>query len=418
MNEFNYRGDDLYCEDVPVQKIVSDMGTPLYIYSRKTLENHFRAFDAAFTANPHITCYSVKANSNLSVLKIFAEMGAGVDVVSGGEIYRALKAGVSPEKIVYSGVGKSSDEIKYALHSGILMFNIESSQELDIIDSVAGNIGKKARIAIRINPDIDPKTHPYISTGLKKNKFGIGVEDALEEYKRAALKKNVEIAGVACHIGSQITETKPFVDALQRVKQFIGELAGYGIDIKYIDVGGGLGITYDNEMPPLPSEYGSAVISVTGDLGCTLILEPGRVIAGNAGILVAQVLYTKESGDRNFFVVDAAMNDLVRPSLYDAFHEIMTVKKKQTPEVIADIVGPICESGDFIARQRKMNRLEQGDCIAVMSAGAYGFTMSSNYNSRPRVPEIIVDGQRYFVVRRRETYDDLVMFESMPELNS
>ncbi len=415
MHEFKYKGDDLYCEDVPVQKIACDTGTPFYLYSKKTLENHFAAFDTAFSSVKHITCYSVKANSSLAVLKIFASLGAGVDVVSGGEIFRALRAGISPGKIVYSGVGKSSTEIEYALKSEILMFNVESSQELDLIDCVAGKSGKKARIALRINPDIDPKTHPYISTGLNKNKFGVRIEDALNEYKRAVQKKQIDVTGVACHIGSQLTDVTPFVDALRKVKEFTGELSSHGIHLKYMDMGGGLGITYGDEMPPDPSDYAGAIIKELGNHGCTLILEPGRVIAGNAGILVSTVLYKKKSGAKNFIIVDAAMNDLVRPSLYEAYHEIKPVRKKQGPHIAADIVGPICESGDFLARQRDVPDFMPGDCIAVMSAGAYGFTMSSNYNSRPRVPEVLVDGQRYFVIRKRETYDDLISNEIIPE---
>lgn len=415
MNEFEYHGDDLYCEDVPIHKVASDIGTPFYLYSQKTLENHFRVFDTAFSSISHITCYSVKANSNLTVLKIFASLGGGVDVASGGEIFRALKTGISPQKIVYSGVGKSRAEIKYALNSDILMLNIESPQELQLIDSIAENIGRKARIALRVNPDIDPKTHPYISTGLKENKFGINIKDALNEYKKASEKKHIEVIGVACHIGSQITEVTPFVDVLCNVREFIRELQDQGTGIKYLDLGGGLGITYQDESPPHPSEYASAIIKEMEDLQCTLILEPGRVIVGNAGILVSQVLYTKKSDDKNFIIVDAAMNDLVRPSLYEAYHEIKPVKKKQGVLITADIVGPVCESGDFMARGRQVPDFAPGDYIAVMSAGAYGFTMSSNYNSRPRVPEVLVDRHRYLVIRRRETYDDLVRNEVIPE---
>lgn len=415
MNEFEYHGDDLYCEDVPIHKVASDIGTPFYLYSQKTLENHFRVFDTAFSSVSHITCYSVKANSNLTVLKIFASLGGGVDVASGGEIFRALKTGISPQKIVYSGVGKSRAEIVYALNSDILMLNIESPQELQLIDSIAENIGRKAHIALRVNPDIDPKTHPYIATGLKENKFGINIKDALNEYKKASEKKHIEVIGVACHIGSQITEVTPFVDVLCSVREFIRELQNQGTGIKYLDLGGGLGITYQDESPPHPSEYASAIIKEMEDLQCTLILEPGRVIVGNAGILVSQVLYTKKSDDKNFIIVDAAMNDLIRPSLYEAYHEIKPVKKKQDALITADIVGPVCESGDFMARGRQVPDFAPGDCIAVMSAGAYGFTMSSNYNSRPRVPEVLVDGQRYLVIRKRETYDDLVRNEVIPE---
>jgi diaminopimelate decarboxylase len=415
MNEFNYHGDEMYCEGIPVQKIVSEVGTPCYLYSRKTLENHFEAFDSAFAGIDHLTCYSVKANSNLAVLKIFAGKGSGVDVVSGGEIFRALQAGIDPGKIVYSGVGKSREEIEYALNTDILMYNVESSQELDLIDDVAEKAGKKARIALRVNPDVDPKTHPYISTGMKKNKFGIRIEDALNEYRKASGKSHIDVVGVDCHIGSQITEVQPFADALERVKRFVKELLGLGISIKYLDVGGGLGITYENELPPAPSEYASVLIDGMGDLPCTLILEPGRVIVGNAGILVSQVMYVKKTDEKHFIIVDAAMNDLVRPSLYDAYHAIQPVKKTQGGVVTADIVGPICESGDFMARDREMPDFTPGDYVALMSSGAYGFTMSSNYNSRPRAPEVLVDGDHFHLIRARESYNDLIRGEKIPE---
>ncbi|MEI6124943.1 MAG: diaminopimelate decarboxylase [Pseudomonadota bacterium] len=415
MHEFKYQGDDLCGENVLIEKIAADVGTPFYVYSRKTLESHFRVFDTAFAAVPHITCYSAKSNANAAVLKVLSSLGSGVDVVSGGEIFRALRAGVAPRKIVYSGAGKTGSEIEYALQSDILQFNIESAQELDLIDAVAAKAGKKARIALRVNPDVDPKTHPYISTGLKKNKFGLGIEDAGLEYARAAEKKSIEITGIACHIGSQITETGPFVDAVRRVRKFINELLGQGIRIRYLDLGGGLGITYDGETPPAPAEYAAAIIPEIQGLPCTLILEPGRVIVGNAGILVSQVLYTKKSGAKNFIIIDAAMNDLVRPSLYDAYHEIRPVKKRQGALISADVVGPVCESGDFMARGRDVQDFVPGEYLAVMSAGAYGFSMSSNYNSRPRIPEVMVDESRYFVIRKRETYDDLVRNEVLPE---
>ena len=415
MHDFAYKGKSLYCEDVPVEHIAGQVGTPLYLYSRKTLERHFSVFDGAFSAVPHLTCYSVKACSNIALLRLFARLGAGVDVVSGGEIFRALKAGLPAGKIVYSGVGKTRAEIEYALQCGILQFNIESAQELELISQVAAALGKQARIALRINPDVDPKTHPYISTGLKKNKFGIKIEAALAEYKKAAVLPGIQVTGIACHIGSQITEVTPFVDALKRVKAFVQALAGEGIAINYLDLGGGLGITYNNETPPHPSEYARAVISEMQGVQCTLILEPGRVIVGNAGALVARVLYTKKSEVKNFIVVDAAMNDLVRPSLYDAFHEIRPVHITDAPEIAADIVGPICESGDFLARSRQIADLAPGELIAVMSAGAYGFSMSSNYNSRPRAAEVLVSGDSFSVIRQRETFEDLVRLESIPD---
>ncbi len=415
MHDFKYRENELYCEDTMIDAIACDVGTPFYLYSRKTLENHFTAFDGAFAGTQHLTCYSVKSNSNVAVLRLFARLGAGVDVVSGGEIYRAVKAGIPADKIVYSGVGKTRDEIASALETDILMFNVESSQELALIDEVAREKGCKARIALRVNPDVDPKTHPYISTGLKKNKFGIKIEDALEEYKQAVQKEHIEVVGVDCHIGSQITEVSPFVDALKRVKKFVAQLQQEGISIRYVDIGGGLGITYDNESPPHPQEYAEAIISELGNEPYTLIMEPGRVIAGNAGILVTRVLFTKQSGAKKFIIVDAGMNDLVRPSLYDAYHGISPVKNRDRATVTADIVGPICETGDFIARGRSVPDFAEGELIAVMSAGAYGFTMSSNYNSRPRVAEVLVDGDRYHVIRARETLEDLVRLEQIPE---
>ena len=415
MHDFAYKEKSLYCEDVSVEKIAAEVGTPLYLYSRKTLERHFSVFDQAFSAAPHLTCYSVKACSNIALLRLFARLGAGVDVVSGGEIFRALKAGVQADRIVYSGVGKTRAEIEYALQSDILQFNIESAQELELISQVAAAMGKQARIALRINPDVDPKTHPYISTGLKKNKFGVKIETALDEYKKAVGLPGIRVTGIACHIGSQITEVTPFVDALKRVKAFVRVLAGEGIAIKYLDLGGGLGITYNDETPPHPSEYARAVISEMQGVDCTLILEPGRVIVGNAGALVARVLYTKNSEVKNFIVVDAGMNDLVRPSLYDAYHEIRPVQITDAPEIAADIVGPICESGDFLARSRQIADLSQGQLIAVMSAGAYGFSMSSNYNSRPRAAEVLVSGDSFSVIRQRETAEDLVRLETIPD---
>ncbi|MBN2109101.1 MAG: diaminopimelate decarboxylase [Deltaproteobacteria bacterium] len=415
MHDFVYKGKSLYCEDVPVERIAAEVGTPLYLYSRATLERHFSVFDGAFSAVPHLTCYSVKACSNIAILRLFARLGAGVDVVSGGEIFRALKAGVPPAKIVYSGVGKKRAEIEYALQCDILQFNVESAQELELISQVAEALGKKARIALRINPDVDPKTHPYISTGLKKNKFGIKIEAALDEYTKAAGLPGIQVTGIACHIGSQITEVSPFVDALKRVKAFVQALSARGIAIAYLDIGGGLGITYNEETPPHPSEYAGAVISELQGMNCTLILEPGRVIVGNAGALVARVLYTKKSDAKNFIVVDAAMNDLVRPSLYDAFHEIRPVQITGAPGIAADIVGPICESGDFLARSRQIPDLARGELIAVMSAGAYGFSMSSNYNSRPRAAEVLVSGDSFSVIRQRETCEDMVRLESIPD---
>ncbi len=415
MHDFQYHQNELYCEEVPINKIADQVGTPFYLYSNHTLENHFKVFDSAFSGIDHLTCFSVKANSNLTVLKIFVNLGGGVDIVSGGELFRALNSGVDPSKVVFSGVGKGIKELEYALEAGILMFNVESTQELTTINQVAQRIGRKAKIALRVNPHIDPQTHPYISTGLKKNKFGIEINQALEDYREAKKLKHIEIIGVDCHIGSQITELQPFVETIRKVKELVLTLRREDIEIQYVDLGGGLGITYHQEQPPHPREYASALIKEMQDMNCTLILEPGRVIAGNAGILVTKVLYLKKGTEKTFVTVDAAMNDLIRPSLYGAFQEIQPVVKTEGEEMVADIVGPICESGDFLAKERTIPCLKPGDLIAVMSAGAYGFTMSSNYNSRPRVPEVLARGKEFYVIRERESYEDLIRGEMIPE---
>jgi len=415
MHDFQYKKYDLYAEQVPIETIAAAVGTPFYLYSQKTLESHFTVFDSAFGQLPHITCYSVKANSNLSLLRIFSRHGAGADVVSGGELYRALAAGMPAEKIVYSGVGKKSEEISYAIESGILMFNVESPQEFELIESLAQKAQKKARIALRVNPDINAITHPYITTGLRENKFGINIHDAFAAYKNAQQKKHIDIVGIDCHIGSQITEVGPFVEAMQTLRNFVSELISSGIHIKYLDLGGGLGITYKKETPPHPEQYAQAVIQALNGLPVTLILEPGRVLVGNAGILVTKVLYTKQSSEKNFIVVDAGMNDLIRPSLYGSYQAIQPVRKRGGKKISADIVGPICESGDFLAKKRKVPPFEPGDLMAVMSAGAYGFSMSSNYNSRPRIPEVLVSGDNYYIIREREAYEDLIRGEKIPE---
>jgi diaminopimelate decarboxylase len=414
MNHFIFRGNELYCEDVPVKKIAEKVGTPLYIYSHATLTRHFHAFTDAFRGINSLICFSAKANTNLAVLKLFADLGGGLDIVSGGELYRGLKAGFSPEKIVYSGVGKRIDEIDYALETGILMFNIESLEELDLINKRAGVIGKKAHVAIRVNPDVDPRTHPYISTGMKKNKFGINTEFAVKGYKAAIGMKNIKIIGIDCHIGSQITEIRPFEDALHSLKVLIKDLEDYSIKIKYLDMGGGLGITYNDEVPPQPAEYAKAIKKSLGKTNLKLILEPGRVIVGNAGILVTKVLYRKSTDIKEFIIVDAGMNDLVRPTLYKAFHTIKPVSVSGEGEIVADIVGPICESGDFLALERYVQKVEQGDLLAVMSAGAYGFVMSSNYCSRLRIPEVMVKGDKFHVTRKRQSYADLTRGETIP----
>jgi diaminopimelate decarboxylase len=338
-----------------------------------------------------------------------------MDIVSGGELYRALLAGADPKKVVYSGVGKRENEIKFAIESGILMFNVESSQELEIINSCAGKMGTKARVSLRINPDVDPMTHPHISTGLKENKFGIDIRNAFDEYHRAKKLEHIDIIGVDCHIGSQITKVSPFLDALERLTNLINLLREDDIDIQYLDLGGGLGITYDEEVPPDPAEYAEAIISMAKGINCTFIFEPGRVIMGNAGILVSRVLYTKGNDRKNFVIADAGMNDLIRPSLYNSYHQIQAVMEKERGLCSADVVGPICESGDFLAKNRVVPRFERGDLLAVMSAGAYGFSMSSNYNSRPRVAEVLVKDDKYYVIRKRETYEDITRGEKMPE---
>ncbi len=415
MHFFEYKDKDFYCENMKIADIASEVKTPFYLYSHATLERHFRVFDEAFKEINHITCYSMKSNSNSAILRMFTNMGGGVDIVSGGELFRALKAGVSPEKIVYSGVGKTLEEMEFALKSNILMFNTESPQELERLNYAAGTAGKKARVAIRVNPDVDPQTHPYISTGLKENKFGIDINRSIDEYIKASEMDNLEITGVSCHIGSQLTKVSPFVDALEKLKELIGKLGDSGIKIKYLDLGGGLGITYNDEAPPSPEEYASALKETVGKTDVVLILEPGRVIMGNSGILVAKVLYTKTNENKNFVVIDAAMNDLARPSLYGSFHAVKPVRLESVKNIKADIVGPICESGDFLAKDREIPELKQDDLIALMSAGAYGFSMSSTYNSRPRAAEVMVKGDSYFIIRERESYADLVKGEFIPD---
>jgi len=414
MNHFQYQGNDLYCEEVAVKDIAAQVGTPFYLYSHATLKRHMEAFTNAFASVPHLVCYSIKANSNLAVLQTFVNLGAGFDMVSGGELFRARQVGCDPQKIVYSGVGKTEPEIEAALKAGILMFNVESPQELEVIDRVAGRLGRKAGIAIRVNPDVDPQTHPYISTGMKKAKFGINIAQALEDYRRAAALPNLEVIGVDCHIGSQLTKLSPFVDAIRKIRELVETLQQEGFAIKYLDLGGGLGITYDDEKPPSPVDYANAVIEATRGLNVTLIFEPGRMIVGNAGILVSKVLYVKQGEAKNFVIVDAAMNDLARPALYGSYQGILPVDRSNDQRMVADVVGPICESGDFLAQDREISVFRQNDLLAVSSAGAYGFTMASNYNSRPRTPEVMVKGDQVLVVRRRETYEDLIKGESIP----
>jgi diaminopimelate decarboxylase len=416
MHDFTYKNNELYCEGVPVRTVAQRVGTPFYLYSSNTLSNHFRAFDSAFAGVAHIICFALKSNSNSAVLRLLGREGAGADIVSGGELFRALRAGIDPNKIVYAGVGKRRDEIEYALKTGILMFNVESGEELLALDRAAREMRTVARIALRVNPDIDPKTHAYISTGLRENKFGIPIDQALEFYQTAKGLANVEVVGVHQHIGSQITEVQPFVDALKKLVGFVSELKSAGINIAYINVGGGLGITYKDETPPLPKDVAEAIRPLLKNCGCTIVMEPGRAIVGNAGILVTSALYHKDSGEKRFLIVDAGMNDLIRPSLYEAYHDIRpVVESSAAAETVFDVVGPICESGDFLGKDRTMREIRQGDLLAVMSAGAYGFSMSSNYNSRPRAAEVLVRGNDYYLVRERETYPDLVKGEKVPQ---
>jgi diaminopimelate decarboxylase len=424
MNHFEYRGDALYCEDVPLATIAADVGTPVYVYSHATLVRHLRVFDEALAGVRHLVCFSVKANSNLAVLKLLFDLGAGADIVSGGELARVLAAGGDVRKVVFSGVGKTVAEMQQALAAGVLAFNVESEEELVTLDRVAGAMGLRAPVSLRVNPDVDPETHPYIATGLKESKFGIPMAEARAAYALARRLAHIDIVGVDCHIGSQLSRTTPFSDAVSRLLGLIEHLRADGISLRYLDIGGGLGIPYGEDgtpTPPSPAEYGDAItaalsgLSAPGELTC--ICEPGRVIVGNAGVLVTRVLYRKRSEAKHFTVVDAAMNDLVRPALYASFHPMRPVQ--QTPQrvvQVTDVVGPICESGDFLARGRALPLLEPGELLAVGAAGAYGFVMASNYNSRPRAAEVLVRGDRWAVVRRRESVADLLAYEHIPDL--
>jgi len=410
---FNQQNNSLFAENCSVSLLAKEHGTPLYIYSRATIERHWHAFDNAAGNRDHLVCYAVKANSNLAVLNILARLGSGFDIVSKGELARVLKAGGNANKVVFSGVGKKSDEIKFALEQGIYCFNIESAAELDRIQQVAQSMDKIAPISLRVNPDVDAGTHPYISTGLKENKFGISIDDALQLYVYAADLSHVEIKGVDSHIGSQLTEIRPFLDALDRVLLLIDNLSAQGIKLSHIDVGGGLGVCYDNEKPPHPNEYAKAIAEKLAGRDLTLIYEPGRAIMANAGILVTEVEFIKSNDARNFAIVDGAMNDLIRPSLYQAWQTIIPVEQRD--DVITkryDVVGPVCETGDFLGKDRAL-AIKAGDLLAVRSSGAYGFTMSSNYNSRPRVAEVVVDGEQSHVVRKRETIEQLWQGEAL-----
>lgn len=412
MDYFNYRDGTLYAEEVNLTTLAETYGTPCYVYSRATLERHWYAFDRAFKNHHHLVCYAVKANSNLAVLKVLARLGSGFDIVSGGELERVLRAGGLPEKVLFSGVGKTVAEMRRALEVGIRCFNVESEAELQRLNQVAGDMGKRAPVSLRVNPDVDAKTHPYISTGLKENKFGIDIDIATQIYAEAAALPHLQVTGIDCHIGSQLTETTPFVDALQRLIVLIETLRDRGIHLQHIDIGGGLGVRYDDETPPEPEAYVQALNQVLDNTPLEIILEPGRAIAANAGILLTQVEYLKNTANKHFAIVDAAMNDLLRPALYNAWQEILPVQPRQDEAVQDyDIVGPVCETGDFLGKNRAL-ALREGDLLAVRTSGAYGFTMSSNYNSRPRAAELMVDGEHVAVVRRRETLDDLLALEN------
>lgn len=414
MNYFEYKNGELYGDDVPVTKIAQAVGTPVYIYSYKTLERHFHVFDGAFKSVPHITCYSCKANSNIAILRIMGTLGGGTDIVSGGELFRALRAGIQPQKIVFSGVGKTDEEIKSAVKASILMINVESADELVAARRVAKRMRRKVPLSVRVNPQIDAKTHPYITTGLKKNKFGVLWDEAHALYLKMKADPYLDPIGISSHIGSQILELGPFIEAVQSLKKMVLQLREDGIPIAYIDIGGGLGITYKDELPPQPGDYGKVIEQELKRMNLTIILEPGRVLVGNSGILVTKLLYRKKGPGKTFYIVDGAMNDLVRPAFYDAYHEVIPVNRKTGTGIKTDIVGPICESGDFFAKDRNIADLERGELLAIMGAGAYGFSMSSNYNSRRRAAEVLVKDNDFFVIRKREAFRDLIRGESIP----
>ena len=405
MNPYLYKGGELHVEDVPLARIAAQVGTPTYVYSRAALTHAYYAFSKAFEGRDHLVCYAVKANSNLGVLDLFARLGSGFDIVSGGELQRVLAAGGDPAKVVFSGVGKSEAEIRAALKAGILCFNVESRDELERLNRIAGELGVRAPISLRVNPDVDAGTHPYIATGLKENKFGIPYTEAPALYARARELEHVRIAGIDCHIGSQLTEIEPISEALGKIADLVERLRAAGIELEHVDVGGGLGIRYQSETPPPMAQYADAVLGAFGDRGHKLLFEPGRVLTGNAGLLLTRIEHLKRGEDRNFAIVDAAMNDLVRPALYDAWHDVLPIREGGAAEVY-DIVGPVCETGDFLARGRRLAARE-GELLAIMSAGAYGMSMASNYNTRPRGAEVMVDGDASYVIREREEVSDI-----------
>jgi len=415
MDYFEYRNNQLFAEDVNLSDIARQHGTPAYVYSRATFERHWHAFDKAFGSQRHLICYAVKANSNIAILNVLARLGSGFDIVSIGELERVLISGGAAANIVLSGVGKKPNEIRRALEVGIRCFNGESQAEQRVIEGIAGEMGKVAPISLRVNPNVDAQTHPYISTGLKENKFGIAHDQALEVYKQAASLSNIAVHGIDCHIGSQLTQITPFVDALKRVLELVDKLETLGIELKHLDLRGGLGIRYQDETPPEPAEQIAALLAELGERDVEILIEPGRAIAGNAGVLLTEVLYLKHTDEKNFAIIDAAMNDLMRPALYGAWQEIVALEPRSGDMKTYDLVGPVCETGDFLGKDRRLN-LVAGDYLAVKSAGAYGFTMSSNYNTRPRAAEIMVDGEGTHVIRQRESLAQLLEGESiLPE---
>ncbi len=414
MPPFEYRGGELYCEGVALRQVAETVGTPTYVYSKNAVLDNYQAFDRAFASVPHAIFYAIKANASLALLSALAKAGAGADIASGGELFKALKAGIPAKRIIFAGVGKTREEMREALKAEIFLFNVESASELRTLDQVAQELGVRAPVALRVNPDVDPQTHKYIATGLRSAKFGIPVTQALAEYEAAARMSGIEVVGAQMHIGSQLTSVAPIADSLARVAALVRQLREHGTEITAVDIGGGLGIRYRDEQPPTPDEYASALLPMLTELGVTVLLEPGRWMVGNAGVLLTRMLYAKQTPDKRFLIVDAAMNDLIRPSLYEAYHEIRPVRERAGDGEKVDVVGPVCESTDFLAKDREMPRVDEGDLLAVMSAGAYGFVMSSQYNARPRAAEVLVEGGRYRVVKRRETYEDLIAGE-IPE---
>lgn len=412
MHDFHYRDGILYCEDLNIKKICEFVPTPFYLYSRKTISDHYLKLHNAFYDIPHLICYSLKACSNINIIRMLGELGAGADIVSGGELFRALRAGINPSKIVYSGVGKTNKEIFEAISVGILMFNAESEEEVFIIDRISARVGRKQKVALRINPSVNLDIHDYISTGKKGTKFGISFERAKTVYKKIAELKNIEVAGIDCHIGSQILQSQPYIDAIDKLRFLLRELKDEGINLSHLNIGGGLGIIYDEEKPQTAMQFRSAINHLIKDLNLILLMEPGRFIVGNAGILLSKVLFVKNEEGKTFIILDAGMNDLIRPTLYKAFHKIQPVVMREGEEnIVADVVGPVCESGDFFALQREIPSLQRGEFVAIMSAGAYGFSMSSNYNSRPRAAEVLVEGKSFRIIRKKEEYDDLIRGE-------